>query len=158
MRLQVRRKVERFERRAARSVIVEAGGTYIEEVQQMNQKIFNAGKNNQFTAPIAIADHIENSLNQLAGSNANSDVKAAIEQLLKEVAEVAKKVPGDKSKEIAENAERLTTEISRAKPQRKWYELSIEGLKEAGGAIGEVGKPIIETAGKLLPLLAALWP
>ena len=35
--------------------------------------------------------------------------------------------------------------------------MSIEGLKEAVEAVGEVGKPILKTVGKLLPMLVGVF-
>lgn len=160
MRLQVRRKVERFERRAVmRAITIESGGQYIERQERIvSQKVINIGAGAQIHAPVVVADHIERSFNTLANAALDKEVKSLLEQVLKQVAEVAATAPAAAAAELAENAESLATEISRTKPRRKWYELSIEGLKAAAEAVGEVGKPILETTGKLLPLLVSLWP
>lgn len=158
MRLQVRRKIERFERRAERTINVFEGATYIEEQNMTQNKIISIGSGATINAPVVVADTIQDSFNTLAEGKLNEDVKKLMDKLLRDITEVAKTAPGKQSKDLAENAAVLSKEVVRDTPRRKWYELSIEGLKEAAEAIGEVGKPILETAGKLLPLLVSLWP
>ena len=58
---------------------------------------------------------------------------------------------------MARDVESLCKETASSKPRRKWYEMSIEGLKEAAEAVGEVGKPILKTVGKLLPMLVGVF-
>lgn len=158
MRLQVRRKIERFEKRAERTINVFDGATYIEEQQMTQNKIINVGSGATINAPIVVADTIQDSFNTLAEGKINEDVKKLMDKLLRDIAEAAKTAPDMESKDLAESVAVLAKEVVRETPRRKWYELSIEGLKEAAEAIGEVGKPILETAGKLLPLLVSLWP
>jgi hypothetical protein len=47
----------------------------------------------------------------------------------------------------------LSEEMASPKPRRQWYELSIEGLKEAAQAVGDVGKPILKAAIELCAIL-----
>ena len=54
---------------------------------------------------------------------------------------------------MGKNIKKLSEEIAEPEPDRKWYELSIEGLKEAAVAVGEIGIPIIETLKKLGEIL-----
>ena len=122
------------------------------------EKVINIGNNNTINAPIAIADHIENSFNAVAGSKVHDDVKDLLRELIKNVNEVAKSKPGEVSESLARDVETLSKEVTSSRPRRKWYEMSIEGLKDAAVKIGEVGKPILETTGKLLPLLLSLFP
>lgn len=160
MRLQIRRKVERFERRASvRAITIESGGQYIESPEgPVSQKVINIGAGAQIHAPIVVADQIERSFNTLSNAAIDTQVKTLLEQVLKQVAAAAAAAPAGTAADLADNAESLAKEIARPKPRRKWYELSVEGLKEAAEAVGEVGKPILETTAKLVPLLAALWP
>ena len=46
-------------------------------------------------------------------------------------------------------------QATKEKPNPKWYNVSIEGLTAAAKNLGEVGKPVVELAGKVLALLAA---
>jgi hypothetical protein len=157
MRLQVRRKVMRFHKRAVTTIQIAPGASYVRK-QTMQEKVIHIGAGTRINAPVVIADSIQNAFNTLTTSRLDDRVKALMEQLLTQVAEVARQAPRDRAQELGENAEVLAKEIVREKPRRKWYELSAEGLKEAAEAIGQVGKPILETVSKLLPLLIVLWP
>jgi len=121
-------------------------------------KTITIGNNNTITAPVFIADSIEDSFYTIEASSTDSEIKNLISTLLEQISEVASQTPEKTATDLADNAKSLSGEITREKPRRKRYELSIEGLQEAAGAIGEIGKPIIETTEKLLPLLVKLWP
>ena len=54
---------------------------------------------------------------------------------------------------MAQDAETLIKEASKAKPRQKWYEISIEGLKDATKAIGELANPILNIVNKIAELL-----
>jgi hypothetical protein len=54
---------------------------------------------------------------------------------------------------MGSDVETLSKEMSQPKPRRAWYELSLKGLREAAEAVGEIGKPIVETVKLLWPLL-----
>lgn len=122
------------------------------------EKVIHIGNNNTLTAPITIADQIENSFNLLARSETGPDLKQLLEQLLNQVNEISKAISKEDAESMARDAESLSKEVTSSKPRRKWYEISIEGLKQAALNIGEIGKPLLETVAKLLPLLHALNP
>ena len=151
---QIIRKAERHERQLQAQHVVQ----YYGEVIHVDNRQITIGDGNTITAPIVIADKIENSFNLLRDSETDSELKATVELLLQQIAELGAAIPSEKAVEMASDAETLSKEITRPKPRRKWYELSIEGIKEAAEAVGEMGKPILETTVKLLPLLAALFP
>lgn len=157
MRLQVRRKVERFIARTQASIHIETGAQYIEEIV-VQEKVINIGAGAQIHAPVIIAEKIEGSFNVLRDGNLAPDIRSLMEELLTQVAAASKEVPSEYANEFADNVETLAKEVVRDEPRRKWYELSVEGLKEAAAAVGEVGKPILETVGKLLPLLVSMFP
>ncbi|NJM10503.1 MAG: hypothetical protein HC889_00025 [Synechococcaceae cyanobacterium SM1_2_3] len=156
MRLQVRRKIERFESRAVGHFHFGDNAIFMET--QIVKKSINIGNGNTITAPVVIAETIQNSFTVLESGQINSEVKLLIQSLLAQITEVAKAAPNDKASELAEYGEALAKEVVRSKPRREWYDLSIKGLVEASQAIGEIGKPIIDTAAKLLPVLVASWP
>jgi len=163
-RRQIVQKLELFERRnyvrADRFIRVEPGATYIEEVTQMadNSRTINVGSGAIVNAPLVIADQIENSFNVVKESNVNPDLKNLLNELLKQIATVSKDMPAAKAQQMASDAETLVKEVSSPAPRKKWYQLSIEGLQEAAKAVGEIGKPILETTAKLLPLIVSLFP
>ena len=131
---------------------------FSEKVEHMTkqERTIKIGKEANVSAPIVIAETIENSFNTLAEANIDNDVKQLLDQLLKEINELNKKVPQDKTDEaesMVRDAESLIKEAASSKPRRRWYEVSIEGLKQAATGIGEIADPVIAIVKKLSALL-----
>ena len=127
-----------------------------ENIAEKKEKVVELGDSAQISAPIVIADSIENSFNALAKSNLNDETKKLLEQLLKTINEINKQAKPENTEtaeSMARDVESLIKEATSAKPRRKWYEVSIEGLKQAAVNIGEVATPVLEIVGKLSPLL-----
>jgi hypothetical protein len=152
MRRQVRLKVQRFESRSARVINVFDGGIHMENVNETNSITFG---DNATVGNAVIARDIRGSFNQQAQMD---EVKQLLQELKAAVEQAAQAAPGKNAVLLQQHAGQLAKELAEAKPRREWYEVSVEGLKEAAEAVGEIGKPIVETTRKLLPLLAALWP
>ena len=92
--------------------------------------------------------------NNLENSSSTDEVKALIKQLTDQITAISSQVDDTKQIErMGKNIKKLSEEIAEPEPDRKWYELSIEGLKEAAVAVGEIGIPIIETLKKLGEIL-----
>lgn len=120
------------------------------------EKVIKIGDKASISAPIVIADTIENSFNTLMESTVDDGIKTLLDQLLREVTEVNKEMPQDKVDEaemMARDAEALVKEATSSKPRRRWYEVSLDGLKEAAISIGEIAIPILNILSKLRPLL-----
>jgi uncharacterized protein (DUF885 family) len=127
-----------------------------DNIVEKKEKVIEIGANAHISAPVVIADRIENSFNALAESKVDQDVKALLEQLLKAVNEVNKSAAAGQAQmaqEMARDAETLVKEAASSSPRRKWYEVSIEGLKQAAINIGEVAAPVVGILAKLAPLL-----
>lgn len=154
-RLQVMRKVEDYQaRRTAIRVVpvtyVEEGGTYVEK------NVTVSGQGNI----VNVADYmsnVTNTVNQtLSQSSAPAEVQELVKTLTKQIEELANKIDPATTQQMGSDVETLSKEIASAKPRRKWYEVSLEGLKEAAEAVGELGKPILQTIKALSPLLLPL--
>jgi hypothetical protein len=156
MRLQVRRKLERFERRIVRTINLGDSSTYVEK--QMADKSIKIGAHATIAGPVVIADSIRDSFLAVESAKIDPDVKSLIRDLREQIEEAANSVPAEQASELVDNAAALAKEVSRSNPRREWYELSIAGLKDAAQTLGLIGKPIIETATKLLPILVKWWP
>ena len=102
---------------------------------------------------VAVAKKIEGSFNKAQAAQSSDDIKAVLQQLAQEVANLAEKLSEDKAAELADDLERLTDEATKDNPRRKWWELSAEGILEAAKSVGEVGTTSISLVEKLLPLL-----
>ena len=84
--------------------------------------------------------------------------KDLLEELQKQVAQLIKALPAEKQDEapqIVENLEMVVKQVTSAKPQRKWYSLSAEGLMEAATYVKDFGGNI---AGALKGLESLVWP
>jgi small GTP-binding protein len=120
------------------------------------EKVIRIGDEASISAPIVIADTIESSFNTLMESAVDDDIKTLLSQLLREVTAVSKKVPQDKAEEartLVRDTEALTKEVASSKPRHRWYEVSLDGLKQAAFSIGEIAKPVLDIVGRLRPLL-----
>jgi hypothetical protein len=131
---------------------------HAERIEKMTrqEKVINIGNNNMITAPLVIADTIENSFNSLKDAQVNDEVKKLMQELLKTISEVSTKIPSDKLNEaetMARDAETLVKEVSSSKPRREWYEVSLKGLKQAAINIGEIAVPVLNILAKITPLL-----
>lgn len=104
--------------------------------------------------------------NSLAGSAQSDEIKALLQQLAQQIAAVgtageAGPAPdaggaagrASAAAELAGDCQTLAEELAKPKPRRKWWQLSLEGVKEAAQALGDVGVPIVQTAMKLAALL-----
>jgi hypothetical protein len=119
-----------------------------------NQKI-NFGSGNVFQGDVNVtaARTIQDSFNRVASSNANPQLRDALQDLHKGVAEMAKKLPAEKQIEVSKDLETLSAEAISQSPRRKWYELSADGLLEAAKAVGEIAAPVVTTVKTVLGLL-----
>jgi hypothetical protein len=99
-------------------------------------------------------NHVTNTVNQSIGSSAQSnEVKSLVKDLTSQIKDAASKMDPKTAKQMGDDLEVLSKEMTNPSPRKKWYELSLDGLKEAAQAIGEIGKPILETIAKLRPLI-----
>lgn len=100
--------------------------------------------------------HISRSI--LGGSPQSDEVQELLRELAEQVTALVRASRAGAGSaavaaEVAGNCRTLTEELAKPKPRRKWWQLSLEGLKEAAQALGEVGVPIVQTAKKLAELL-----
>ncbi len=131
---------------------------HAERIEKMTrqEKVINIGNNNTITAPLVIADSIENSFNTLKDAQVDDEVKNLMQELLKTISEVSTKIPSDKlndAETMTRTAETLVKEATSTNPRREWYEVSLKGLKQAAINIGELAVPVLNIVAKITPLL-----
>ena len=56
-------------------------------------------------------------------------------------------------KQMSNNLQMLSNEMTMEKPRRACYEMSLNGIKEAASAIGEIAKPVVDTVLLLMKFL-----
>ncbi len=109
-------------------------------------------------APITIAENIQDSFNTIKDAGVDEELESLMLELLTQIAALGERDCITQVEEISEDAKRLSEELARDNPRRRYWEISIEGIQNAAKAIGEIGVPIFETTTKLLPLLTKIFP
>ena len=97
----------------------------------------------------SISQHNENSFN----TPSNPDLAPLLVQLTAAVEATLSHLDDEQAEEVKEDLTRLREELQKEKPRRKWYSVSIEGLKAAAQNVGEIGAPVLQLAGQILTLL-----
>ena len=120
------------------------------------EKVIKVGDNANISASIVIADSIQESFNTLQKADVKNDLKTQLDQLLKTINEVSKKAPPEQAEttqRMAQDAETLVKEAASPNPRHRWYELSLDGLKDAATSIGEIATPVLKIVKDVSPLL-----
>ncbi len=126
----------------------------IVEGNYVNQPITITNSDGVVVTVAEYMNDVRNSVNQNISQSTESDeVKLLLAQLAKDISDVAGQLPSEISKQMGDDVETLSKETVREKPRRKWYELTLGGLKVAVDGVGELAKPIASTLAKLWPLL-----
>ena len=126
---------------------------HAERVERMESKTINIGSGAVINAPVAIADVIQGSLNTIAQSGADADMKGTLERLIAAVTEAARAVPSAAAQNAARDTRNLVEEATASAPRVEDCHHFGERIKEWAKAIGEVGKPVLEVIAAALALL-----
>lgn len=127
-----------------------------QEVHEMTNIKLDIGDGNIINAPVVAAHSISNSFHQIETSSLSVDMKSLLKELSVEVGKMVEQLPPEQASEVARDLKTLTDEAISEKPRRKWWELSVDGLKDAAKTVGEIGQPVIETAAKVALLLSGM--
>jgi len=103
-----------------------------------------------------VANSIKDSFNAIDSADLPQGLKKSLKELSIAVGKMSEKLNKDDAEKAAQDLQTLVSEATSKKPRRKWWELSIEGLKEAAKNIGDVGKPVIELTAQVAVLLAGM--
>ena len=130
-------------------------GDFIEGEKKI-AKFTQTIKDSTVRGSIVAAESIQDSFNVIKKADIKDELKEQLQLLTQAVETMIKELPEDKAEEVADDMKRLVEEATKPFPNKKWYSVGIDGLTKAAENIGEVGKPVIELAGKVLKLLAGL--
>ena len=86
-------------------------------------------------------------------SSSDEETQGPIRELAERVGKMAIALDAATVEQVSADVEAIVDETTRAEPRRRWYEVSLSGLKEAAEAVGDLGKPVLETVARLTPLL-----
>lgn len=104
---------------------------------------------------VVTAEHIRNSFNKAASTDACDELKEQLRELAVQVADLAKRLPPDQAELLSKDLETLTSEATSKSPRPRWLELSSEGLLEAAKTAGEMAVPIATAVKAVLALLSS---
>jgi hypothetical protein len=114
------------------------------------------GDNATIYGDFVVANSIRDSFNKAASANVSDEIKSLLKDLAVAVGKMSEKLSEEQAEKIVRDLETLTAEAISKKPRRKWWELSVEGLKEAAKNVGEIGKPVLELATHIVAALSGL--
>lgn len=102
-----------------------------------------------------VADNIHNSFNQIQSSGTSDEIKVLLKDLVEKVGELSKALSEDEAQTVMRDLETFTKEATKDKPRKKMLDISLESIKKAAENVRDVGAPVFEIVGKLLPLIIA---
>ncbi len=149
MRAQVRKKVEKF----YLSDVIAAAQEHTTVNNTFNMQ--NATISNSTMA--GVINGAVSTVNNAPIDDALKDVLLELLQAVRVTADSPVVAPTEEGKKMVAHAEEIVKGISEKQEDRKWYQVSVEGLSDAAKAVGDVGKPVLEAVAKLVPLLAAIF-
>jgi hypothetical protein len=126
------------------------------ETIDMTKISINLGDGAMVLGNVVAAKSIENSFNKVEGAQVSDELKKQLKELTKAIAKMSEQLSKEQAEQTARDLQTLTDEAISKSPRKEWWNLSIEGLIKAAKNVGEVGKPVIEIAASLIPLLTAL--
>jgi hypothetical protein len=117
-------------------------------------KNITIGNGATFHGDFIVGDEIRNSFNKIQQANQiPEELKSLLGELTKALEPVAKALPPERAEELTKDLATFTNEVICERPRRKWWELSLEGIKEAAQAVGAIGTKVLDLAAKVAPLL-----
>ena len=99
------------------------------------------------------AERIENCFSQIQNSTVNNDLKTLLELMNKEALKVSNQIEPKKQEEFITDVEVLTTEALKEKPNKKLFDISVQGVLEALETVGNIGNTFIQLIPKIMEFL-----
>src|SRR5262249_40394949 len=105
---------------------------------------------------LVVAGSINESFNRAKQVAGDGQLRELLQRLASQVGAILEKLEPDQAKRAADDLETLTKEAQRQTPRLQWWELSLNGLKDAAQSVAAIGAPVVETVKLLLPLFPGL--
>lgn len=96
---------------------------------------------------------IRDSYNKITSAKIDPELKETLKLLTEAVAAMNKELPEEEATEAVEDLGRLVDEITKPKPNKKWYSVSIDGLVKAAENLDALGEPVINLSKKVMSIL-----
>ncbi|MCJ8320972.1 MAG: hypothetical protein HRT52_11660 [Colwellia sp.] len=130
-----------------KTIFIENGGI-------MTDKNITVGGTGNIVNIAEYMSNVTNTVNNnMSSPNGEEDIKQMIIQLTKEIEDISSIADASQIEIMGKNLEALSKESVSVQPEKRWYEFSITGIKEAAQAVGSIANPIIETLKKLSTLV-----
>jgi hypothetical protein len=114
------------------------------------------GDNAIIFGSITVAQTIKDSIIQADKANITAELKELLIALSVEVGKLSTSLTKEEGTRVGRALSTVVEEASSAKPNREWWQVSIDGLTKAAKNLGEIGKPVLEIISKLVPILLSI--
>jgi hypothetical protein len=126
------------------------------ETMNMTKIEVTLGDGTTIQGDFVVANSIKDSFNKVENANVSNELKSLLKDLAKSVATMSEHLPKEIAGQAARDLETLAAEATSKTPREKWWQLSAEGLTKAAKDIGEIGKPVLELAAKIVAILTVM--
>lgn len=109
---------------------------------------------NSSVGNLVVSRSITKSFNKIESSESPDELKRSLQELTGAVNAMMAKMPTETAEQVARDLEMFVSEAVSKSPRPQWYQLSIDGLKDAAKNIGEIGLPVLKLAAAVLALLS----
>jgi hypothetical protein len=116
-------------------------------------KAIYIGGDAEITAPIVIADNIEEAFKHVQSMATGAQLTQLLEELGREIVTVATEIGQGPAEDLSIDFETLTRELDRKEPRADKYHSALDSLRATAGMVGQVGMPLVELASKVKELL-----
>jgi len=103
-----------------------------------------------------VANSIKNSFDKVANSKIDDELQILLKKLTISVGKMLEYLSVEDGKSVAKDLDRLIDEAASEKPDKRWWQVSVDGLKKAAETIGEIGKPILEVLSNIVAILTSI--
>jgi hypothetical protein len=150
-----RRQESQRHEKNRRDIYVASGGIHYEYHETMKQDSHDIHINGDVYGQVG--QTLENCTNMIQQHppGERRDFLEALEREVKELISILPKEKEDDAPQVANNLEQMVNQATARKPNRRWYEVSAEGLLEASKWVKDFSGNIVGTIGGLGKLL---WP
>lgn len=137
-------------------IVCEKIGSLHAETVNMTKIEVTLGDGTTIHGDFVVANSIKDSFNKVEKADVPYELKSLLKDLTKSVAAMSERLPKETAGQVARDLETLTAEATSKTPRKQWWELSVEGLTKAAKDIGEIGKPVLELAAKIVAILTVM--
>ena len=151
----VRASVRARVREAARRSRPSSAGVYVLHSGELTMNTFTIklGDHNVLHGDLVVAQRIQDSFNQIADSEADSELKTQLQALAREVAEMSTRLPAPEARQAARDLDTLSQEALSPAPRKPWLQLAGEGLTSAAHRVGAAAGGVVKLTRIVLSLL-----